>query len=261
MKALTLLLIAPLAVWPHPMGNFSVNHYTRMEPGARGLIVTYVLDLAELPTTELIQSWGVDRDSPRSVMEAQANAQVRQWAANLKVAEEGKPILGVVESSQLYMEAGAANLPIYRISARIRFLAKGGRIEYEDGNYITRAGWREIVARAGSGAELRSSSANSEERSQALTSYPKDQEKAPPQDSKAWLEWRPVTKPVVTATDVPLPVTIRPVVTPAPVLANPDINASRATGSAAVILVLIGVLFGLRYRVRTGQTAPSRSRL
>src|SRR5947209_4861745 len=80
MKAATLLVFSSLAM-AHPMGNFSVNHYARLEPGAKGLIVTYVLDLAELPTTELIQSWGVERDAPRAVMEAQAAAQARQWAA------------------------------------------------------------------------------------------------------------------------------------------------------------------------------------
>src|SRR5882724_6574608 len=138
MKALTVLAFAGVLTQTavaHPMGNFSVNHYAHLAPGTKGLIVTYVLDLAELPTTELIQSWGVERDAPRAVMEAQASAQARQWAANLKVTENGRPILGIVESSQLAVENGAASLPIFRIKARIRLLAKGGRIEFDDGNY------------------------------------------------------------------------------------------------------------------------------
>ena len=46
---------APLAfavsacLWAHPMGNFSVNHYARLQFGAPGVQLTYVLDLAEIP--------------------------------------------------------------------------------------------------------------------------------------------------------------------------------------------------------------------
>lgn len=51
------LLFAALA-FSHPMGNFSVNHYTRLEPGAEGLVIRYTLDLAEVPTLELLRQWG-----------------------------------------------------------------------------------------------------------------------------------------------------------------------------------------------------------
>jgi hypothetical protein len=270
MKALVILAFAGLAA-AHPMGNFSVNHYARLEPGANGLTVTYVLDLAELPTTELIQSWGVERDAPSSVTEAQATAQARQWAANLKVTENGKPILGIVESTQMAVEAGAANLPIYRISERIHFLAKGGRIEYEDGNYATRAGWREIVVRAADSAELKSASNGPDERSQALTSYPKDQEKSPPQDAKAWLEWSPAAGPAVPVTlsvaqpapvvfDSPVsaqlanaPAPQRPPQPPpqSPPQSPPEMDPGRATRTAVIILGLIAVLFLARRATRS----------
>jgi len=266
MRALAILAVAGLAM-AHPMGNFSVNHYARLEPGASGLTLTYVLDLAELPTTELIQSWGVERDATRSVLEAQTSAQARQWAANLKVTENGKPILGIVESTQLAVEAGAANLPIYRISERVRFLAKGGRIEYEDGNYATRAGWREIVVRTGDGAELRSASNGPDERSQALTSYPKDQEKSPPQDAKAWLEWSPVVpvaalvalsaaQPLPVVPDSPASTRQMKAAEPQPPPQSPPQPAAereqgRATRTVGIILGLIVVLSLARYATRS----------
>lgn len=246
------------------MGNFSVNHYARLEPGSKGLTVTYVLDLAELPTTELIQSWGVDRNSPRPVMEAQAAIEARRWAANLNVTENGKRMLGIMESSQLAVEDGAANLPLYRITARVRFLAKGGRIEYEDGNYATRAGWREIVVRAGEGAALTSASNGSEERSLALTSYPKDQEKSPPQDSKAWLEWRmtaPPTdaRPVMPSVTPSVTTSVAPVVAqrqaeaPAPQPApqpQQDADPEHAGRTVGIVIGLIAVLFLARWLTR-----------
>ena len=63
---LTLFLFALAAVaFSHPMGNFSVSHYTRLEISQPGTAhVTYVLDLAELPTFELLQKWDLKQDSP-----------------------------------------------------------------------------------------------------------------------------------------------------------------------------------------------------
>ena len=45
----------------HPMGNFSVSHYSRIEVNARGARIRYVLDLAEIPTFELLQEWKLER--------------------------------------------------------------------------------------------------------------------------------------------------------------------------------------------------------
>ena len=49
------------------MGNFSVNHYARLTPVEGGLRIRYVLDLAEIPTFELMQDWGAgtDPNTPR----------------------------------------------------------------------------------------------------------------------------------------------------------------------------------------------------
>src|SRR4029077_9372137 len=34
----------------HPLGNFTINRYSRIEPSGSRLYVLYVLDLAEIPT-------------------------------------------------------------------------------------------------------------------------------------------------------------------------------------------------------------------
>jgi hypothetical protein len=47
---LTALSFTALA---HPMGNFSVNHYSRLHFRQSGVELTYVLDLAEIPTFQL----------------------------------------------------------------------------------------------------------------------------------------------------------------------------------------------------------------
>src|SRR6185369_416803 len=73
------------AGYAHPMGNFSVNHYARLQPGAQGVAIHYVMDLAEIPTFELFQEWGADADPQKKAVE-----QARQWAANLEITVNGK---------------------------------------------------------------------------------------------------------------------------------------------------------------------------
>src|SRR3979409_192840 len=49
--------LAVLAAWllptiasAHPLGNFTVNHYARLEPAGDRVRIVYVLDMAEIPT-------------------------------------------------------------------------------------------------------------------------------------------------------------------------------------------------------------------
>jgi ABC-type nickel/cobalt efflux system permease component RcnA len=173
----------------HPMGNLSVNHYARLEPGANGVDVLYVLDLAEIPTFELSQEWGVSSASSKAILDEKAAGQAREWVTGLWFTQNGARVTAKVISTRLDIIDGAGNLPVFRITSKLRVPAKAGRLEYEDRNYPTRAGWREIVVRPAVGAVIAKASNGSQDISEALTSYPQDPTKAPPQDTRAWVEW------------------------------------------------------------------------
>lgn len=64
--ALPVLLALPGLLCAHPLGNFSVNHYTRFEARPGGLEIRYVIDLAEIPSFDLLSDWGLDRNSSPS---------------------------------------------------------------------------------------------------------------------------------------------------------------------------------------------------
>jgi len=198
------ILFAAAVAFAHPFGNLSVNHYARLEPGTRGVEVTYALDLAEIPSFELMQSWGVAKDSPREVLQAKAAEQARVWADNLVFTENGKPLTPRIAATELAVQDGAANLPVLHVDAA------GVRFGYEDGNYANRAGWREIVIRPAAGADVSKASNGDAELSQALTAFPQDLTKAP-QDTRAWFEWSVVNGP---ATQIRKPV-IEPMTAPA----------------------------------------------
>ena len=194
------LCLASLAfaypMFAHPMGNLSVNHYARLEPGSTGIDITYVLDLAEIPTFELTQSWNVPRDADSVVLKAKAEVQARAWVANLAFTEDGKPLAPKIGKIELTVLEGAGNLPVFRIATQLHLAARGGRFEYEDRNYPTRAGWREIVIRPEAGADVSKASSGASDISQALTAYPQDPTRAPPQDTRAWFDWTIAAGPV-----------------------------------------------------------------
>ncbi|MDQ1471529.1 MAG: nickel/cobalt transporter (NicO) family protein [Bryobacterales bacterium] len=238
-RLLALPLLAGLALLrsasAHPMGNLSVNHYARLEPGAKGVNVTYVLDLAEIPTFELMQSWNVTKDASKAVLDAKAAEQARACSANLSFTESGKKLAVKIDSTELAVLDGAGNLPVFRIATKLRVAAAGGRFEYEDRNYPTRAGWREIVIRPAAGADVSKASRGDVDVSQALTSYPQDPTKAPPQDSRAWFEWTPVgtvrevRKPVVVADPAPVAaITAAPAAEPGRDVRPPEAQSSGA---------------------------------
>ena len=226
LRFLSPVIFAALAL-AHPMGNLSVNHYAKLTPGAKGVEVLYVLDLAELPTFELTQTWNVPKDTAKEILQTKAAEQARQWVANLTFSEAGKTLTPTIEDTELSILDGAGNLPVFRIATRLHVPAAGGRFDYADNNFPTRAGWREVVIAPGEGADVAKAYNGSTDISQALTSYPQDPTKAPPQDSHGWFEWKPVASPVTQ---------LRPPVVEAqaaaPVIAQPTPEVARGVRPA-----------------------------
>jgi nickel/cobalt exporter len=216
LAALTLVLSA------HPMGNFSVNHYSKIQIEPDGADILFVLDLAEIPTFELLQKWGMTAGSPKPDLQAKAVAEAREWAKQLRVTADGKPVTARFLGAEMVMADGAGNLPVMRVSTRLKVVAAPGKLEYADGTFPDRtAGWKEVVVVAKDGAGIKTSTAGAKDLSQGLTAYPQDATVAPPQDLKAAIVWvsTPVEKPVITEkrelTPEPAPVAA-PIVAPAP---------------------------------------------
>jgi ABC-type nickel/cobalt efflux system permease component RcnA len=184
----------------HPMGNFSVSHYSRIEVQPQGVAIRYVLDLAEIPTFQLLQQWKLEAGSARPELESHASGQAQEWVRNLKIASNGRRLAPHFEGASLVLDKGAGGLPIVRITAELRAGAAPGKLTYEDGNYPDRAGWKEIVVVAADEAVIQHASPAGTDRSQALTAYPQDPQVAPPQDVRAAVDWRSAAPAVITET-------------------------------------------------------------
>jgi nickel/cobalt exporter len=184
-----LLFVLAATLCAHPMGNFSVSHYARIEVSGGGAEIRYVLDLAEIPTFQLLQQWGLSADSPRSLLEAKAREQAREWVRNLALTCDGRTVFPRFEGATLALSPGAGGAPVMRVTSTLKLAVAAGSLAYEDRNYPDRAGWKEVVVTAGPGASIARATQDDTDRSQALTAYPADPTVAPPQDLKASVEW------------------------------------------------------------------------
>jgi len=144
-------LAAPAAAAAHPLGNFTVNRFSRIEVAGPRVYVVYVLDLAEIPT---FQAGHID---PRLYAPRIARG------AELSVDGQRAPLRA--GATALAHPPGAGGLRTTRLEVVLRGprLTRASRIHYRDTNYSGRIGWKEIVV----GKDARSTS-------DELRAYPKD---------------------------------------------------------------------------------------
>lgn len=169
----------------HPMGNFSVNHYARIQPDGQIIRIQYVLDLAELPTLQMLQKWDLTKDSATAKLQAAARREALHWMGNLVFLQDGKAVAARLDRVEASTQDGAGGLPVLRVVSDLRTPQTGSEFDYEDRNFPDRAGWKEIVIDVPREEAYRDIFPAGRDRSAALTAYPQDPTLAPPQDLRA----------------------------------------------------------------------------
>jgi nickel/cobalt exporter len=154
MKRLVVLAAACYLLVPagvasaHPLGNFTINRFARVEVAGHRLYVRYVVDMAEIPTLQHVP--------------------IRIGA--LHVSVDARPVVLHVTKTALAHPKGAAGLRTTRFQALLTGprIERAANVSVDDRNYGGRIGWKEIVL----GATTRSSS-------DELRAYPKDLLRSP----------------------------------------------------------------------------------
>jgi len=177
---LLLLLIVPAVTWAHPLGNFTVNRYSRLELGAEQINLLYIIDMAEIPAHQ--ERTLIDTNADKEISPAEQDAYLADQVAvlqdKLALTLGGVPTTLVLQESTLEFPPGQANLPTLRLIAHFVAVlpAPDGdwQINYRDTNYQERIGWSEVVVRATIGARVLESSVSDQDVSQELRTYPTD---------------------------------------------------------------------------------------
>ena len=171
MKRLLLIVLAALVVAPaaaaHPLGNFTINHFSRVQVSGHRIYVRYVVDMAEIPTLQKVQL----------------------TTSGLVLRVNGTTVPLKVVRTALAHPLGAAGLHTTRFQAILAGpeIATAARISYRDNSYPGRIGWKEVVV----GAHTTSTS-------DELRAYPKDLLSSPLDVRSAVATLEPTTDPPPT---------------------------------------------------------------
>jgi nickel/cobalt exporter len=204
MKKLAALLVVATAsafarvanAQAHPLGNFTINRYSRIEPSGDRLYVLYVLDLAEIPTFQAKPQVAAEGET------AYAARLSRSIGRGLEVTVNGRRAELAQLRHVLAFPPGQAGLR----TTRLEIVFAGPRVDgkssivYRDRNYPARIGWKEITTRTAAGARELSSTVPTKSISDELLAYPKNLLASPLDVSSARISVEPGMGPGVPPT-------------------------------------------------------------
>jgi nickel/cobalt exporter len=186
MAAIAAVVAAPASA--HPLGNFTINHYSRVQPSGDRVYVLYVLDMAEIPTFRERQTMG----SPETYAAATAHRIARQ----LELEVDGKRLRLTPVEHAIAFPPGVGGLETMRLEAVFRTvqLRAGDRpssLLFRDATFAGRIGWKEVVVAPAGDASVTASSAPAESISGELLAYPKDLLQSPSDVTTATATFEP----------------------------------------------------------------------
>jgi nickel/cobalt transporter (NicO) family protein len=162
--ALAALALLASPAMAHPLGNFSINHVSTVKISEDRVDVVYVLDEAEIPTTQ-------QRGESRAEVIRGKQEELRE---KLTLLVDGRRVPLRPLEPKLSFPTGQAGLETTRFVQPLRAaVADAERVELRDETFADRVGWKAIVAAPGEGTAVRST-APSGDPTNGLRRYPED---------------------------------------------------------------------------------------
>jgi ABC-type nickel/cobalt efflux system permease component RcnA len=174
----TVLLIPARPAAAHPLGNLTVNTYAGIVVRGDALTVDYVVDLAELPTVQVLQRIDRDGDGKLGPSESAAyrESECTRLLAGLEVSLGGRSVPLTPGAGSVRLLPGQGGLQTLRLECPLRgdaALGDGAELAFRDGNFMDRIGWREITL-AGDGTTVGDTDIPARSVSDRLLAYPAD---------------------------------------------------------------------------------------
>lgn len=195
-----LIVFAALNAFAHPLGNFTTNHFTRIEVGTEKVRVRFVVDMAEIPAFQELQTIGAARggEAPsRDALNAYLERVVPHYAAGLVITVDGKRVQLDSGPRTISLPPGAGGLPTLRVECDFIGTVPPGnsssgrerRLQFEDTVQRDRTGWHEAFVIPASGISIYNSSAFGNAATDELKAYPKDMLSTPLDERTAELSF------------------------------------------------------------------------
>jgi ABC-type nickel/cobalt efflux system permease component RcnA len=197
MIPLWLLLALPTAVFAHPLGNFTINHYAGLHVSPGLITIDYVLDMAEIPAFQEISLFDANGNGQPDSSETGPYhaAKCGSIRSDLELRVNHQPAALTVASSHIEFPAGAGGLITLRLTCKFTapLANEVTNISFRDNLYHERLGWREIVVTSDE-VGLQGDFARTS-LSERLTVYPNDMLSSPLDQRDVSFEITPMAVP------------------------------------------------------------------
>jgi nickel/cobalt transporter (NicO) family protein len=131
----------------HPLGNFTINHLASVRASRGTIAIAYTLDIAEIPTFQIMQAAGGPWDA--SQLQRWATGEISVVASGLRVSVDGTSLPLRAGGAHARLRPGAGGLPTLYWTGAFSANVQPGvehRIHIEDLVYADhRIGWKDVV--------------------------------------------------------------------------------------------------------------------
>ena len=136
----------PHAAHAHPMGNFSINHYTKIVARARDIELDYIIDMAEIPTFQEMKDSALIPKAGDPGLAPYLARQAYSLKDGLVLDADGRRLGLECVLRQAIFPPGAGGLPTMKMGfvyrANLPHIVGGASVvslHYRDGNFAGRA--------------------------------------------------------------------------------------------------------------------------
>ena len=147
------LVTAPL--FAHPLGNFTINHLTKIGFDGNRANVRYVLDMAEIPTYQVMRGQTPDGKMTPIQLAAWASSESTTLLPQIRLTVDGTAVPLAIDAARAHTNKGAGRLPTLYLTLDAHGMlpashANGTRnVAYDDGTFAGRLGWHDVVVLPG----------------------------------------------------------------------------------------------------------------
>jgi nickel/cobalt transporter (NicO) family protein len=165
--ALAASLVTSQSAEAHPLGNFTINRYAGIEVAGSDVYVRYALDVAEIPTYQL----GAELRQP---------GYPARLAERLALTLDGRRAPLEVVTHRIATRPGAGGLETLRLDVVYHAVGAAGKaLDFDDGSFPERIGWREVTLSARDGGRVVDADVPASSSSDELRTYPSDLLRSP----------------------------------------------------------------------------------
>jgi nickel/cobalt exporter len=137
------------SLFAHPLGNFTINHLTKLAFSGGQASVHYVLDMAEIPTYQAMREATPDGKMTPAQLAAWSRTESATLLPELTISVDGATLPLSIDRTASHTNPGAGGLPTMYLTidahAPLPTANTARTIAFSDATFSGRLGWHDVV--------------------------------------------------------------------------------------------------------------------